>query len=543
MRATTATLAVSLLVAVVGAAGAVAVGCGGSDDGESSPPGGEPPGADGSTADGVAVPGDGAGPIELDGGGGPGVVVPTCPKLAMPTGAATVHVDASAAAGGTGTKAAPYRTIAEAFASAGASGVVWVAAGTYKESLTIPNQALLVQGGFAPGFGSRTDACATVLEAASTSQPVLTAPSAVKSFALEGVTVQNGSRGLSVSGDSSVGATFTITSTVFAGNGSPGAIGGGAYLDRVSATISRSVFRDNRAEKGAAISLGGDLATITIEESLFERNVGHSDHGGALYLSPKSGTITRSTFRSNEIGKTSGYGWGGAVIVYKAGAAPVTTDFSYNVFTDNLASVGGAVFVDDGASITMSHDLLYRNRSIEENGVARGAALYVDGLGGPGTGSTLVADHLTVVGNARAASGATVTARGGGVYLETYSKATFTSSIFWGNGDETLFGDPTCEVDVRYSIAPGACAGGSTCTLGAGVFLPTAVEFVDEAASDYHEKSTAGHYHAGAWVNDAVTSPAVDKADPAGVVTEPLPNGGRANLGVYGRTAEASKSP
>ena len=47
-----------------------------------------------------------------------------------------------------------------------------------------------------------------------------------------------------------------------------------------------------------------------------------------------------------------------------------------------------------------------------------------------------------------------------------------------------------------------------------------------------------------AWVVDTVTSPAIDKADPAsGAAAEPAPNGGRANLGIYGRTGEASKSP
>ena len=477
------------------------------------------------------------------GDGGPGVVDLTCPPLSMPVAAGTVFVDA-AVAGGNGSQRAPFESVAQAFASAGPNGVIYVAAGTYKQSLDIPDKNLTLYGGFASGFGSRTDACATILEPTDASQTVLEASSNVQSFGLDGVTVQHGSRGLTVEGDPMVGAMYTIASSVFADNGKPDAVGGGAYLDRVSAKISRTAFRGNRAEKGAAIAHGGDDATIVIEESVFDHNIGYSDHGGALYLSPKTGTIIRNTFRGNEIGKTAGYGWGGAVIIYKAGAAPVTTDFAYNVFTDNLASVGGAVFIDDGATATMSHDLLYRNRSIAENGVARGAALYVDGLGGPGQGSRLVADHLTVANNNLGEDGAVSLARGGGVYLETYSTATFTSSIFWNNGDEALFGDPTCSISVSYAIAPSSCSGVSTCTIGSGVFQPAAVEFVDEAANDYHEKSTAGHFSNGTWVIDNVSSPAIDKAEPAATVAaEPTPNGNRANLGVYGQTAEASKSP
>ena len=151
-------------------------------------------------------------------------------------------------------------------------------------------------------------------------------------------------------------------------------------------------------------------------------------------------------------------------------------------------------------------------------------------LGGPGEGSTLVADHLTVAHNEYDRSGHVVKSQGGGVYLESYSTATFTNSIFWSNGDEPFIGDPTCSVVMSYSIAPAACVGVRTCAIGAGVFQPLAVHFVDEPANDYHEKSTAGRFANGTLVTDDVTSPAVDRADPPeDVGAEPAPNGGRAN--------------
>lgn len=509
---------------------------------------GAPGNAGGDAGDGLgdgdpdASAGDGQRPIG-PGGSGPSVIDLKCPSLTMPA-AATVYVDGAAAGAEAGTKAAPFRTLGTALQNAPAKGVIWIAAGTYEENVAIPNKDLALYGGFAAGFGSRTDACATILQAANGSQPVLTASAAVKSFALDGLTVQKGARGLSVDGDSSVKATFTISNAVFADNGQTGVESGGAQFDRVNATITRSVFRDNRASKGAALGCFGDV-TLTIEQSLFERNIGYSDHGGALYLSTKAATIARSTFRSNEIGKGVGYGWGGAVIVFKSGAAPVRADFAYNVFTDNLAGVGGAVFVDDGASITMSHDLVYRNRSYLENGVARGGAIYVDGLGGPSQGSTFVADHVTVASNALDPGGKPAAAtRGVGVFVENYSKATFANSIFWNNGGDTLFADGTSVIAVSYAVSPSACAGGGACTIGAGVFEPPDVHFVDDAAGDFHVRSTAGHFDKGAWVVDAVTSPAIDKADPAsGAGDEAAPNGGRANLGAYGRTSEASKSP
>ena len=63
---------------------------------------------------------------------------------------------------------------------------------------------------------------------------------------------------------------------------------------------------------------------------------------------------------------------------------------------------------------------------------------------------------------------------------------------------------------------------------------------------DYHLKSEAGRWdpNMNVWVIDNITSPAIDAGDPADSVgDEPQPNGGRINMGAYGGTAEASKTP
>jgi hypothetical protein len=73
--------------------------------------------------------------------------------------------------------------------------------------------------------------------------------------------------------------------------------------------------------------------------------------------------------------------------------------------------------------------------------------------------------------------------------------------------------------------------------------------FADPAGDDYHVRSTAGRWDpaanggAGAWVLDLQHSPAIDAGDPASsFAAEPEPNAGRANLGAYGNTWQASKS-
>ncbi len=69
--------------------------------------------------------------------------------------------------------------------------------------------------------------------------------------------------------------------------------------------------------------------------------------------------------------------------------------------------------------------------------------------------------------------------------------------------------------------------------------------FADPNNFDYHLKSQAGRWdlNSESWIADDVTSPCIDAGDPnTAIGPEPFPNGGRANMGAYGGTVEASKS-
>ena len=70
--------------------------------------------------------------------------------------------------------------------------------------------------------------------------------------------------------------------------------------------------------------------------------------------------------------------------------------------------------------------------------------------------------------------------------------------------------------------------------------------FADLTGGDYHLKSQTGRWNPTdkAWTTDDVTSPCIDAGDPASSIgLEPEPNGSIINIGAYGGTAQASKSP
>jgi hypothetical protein len=70
--------------------------------------------------------------------------------------------------------------------------------------------------------------------------------------------------------------------------------------------------------------------------------------------------------------------------------------------------------------------------------------------------------------------------------------------------------------------------------------------FADPDNRDYHLKSQGGRWDpAGqSWVQDDITSPCIDTGDPdTEIGSEPLPHGDIINMGAYGGTDEASKSP
>jgi parallel beta-helix repeat protein len=117
----------------------------------------------------------------------------------------------------------------------------------------------------------------------------------------------------------------------------------------------------------------------------------------------------------------------------------------------------------------------------------------------------------------------------GGIYG---SRPTIANSIIYFNGNTQI---AESIATVTYSDVQGSSPGAGNIDID-----PL---FADPDNRDYHLKSQAGRWDPGSqtWIQDEITSPCIDKGDPAFPVgDEPAPNGGIINLGAYGGTTQAS---
>ncbi len=302
-------------------------------------------------------------------------------------------------------------------------------------------------------------------------------------------------------------------------------LGGGAIVMGAGITIRDCVFKANFAASGGG-ALAEEFSADQLEEDVlltgctFERNVAGLysrlpvGQGGAIMLRGKA-VLTGCVFRGNQAT------WGGCIHSTSFGRVEMVNCLAVG----NAASKGGGVLYNENGSAKVQNCTAAGNTAPEGQFLSDNSAR--PGRGSPPPSirvdSCILANDGNEISNGYAALMIQYTDVVGGKSTVSDPRRTMT----WGPGN--IDADP-CFADAGYWDANDTPDDPND-----DLFVP----------GDYHLKSRAGRWDPAtqAWVQVAVTSPCIDAGNPVlAFDDEPLPNGSRANMGVYGGTIEASKS-
>jgi hypothetical protein len=231
--------------------------------------------------------------------------------------------------------------------------------------------------------------------------------------------------------------------------------------------------------------------------------------------------------------------------------------------THDLGSAGGAICCENGSSPKIINCIITGNKATSWPWIGSGSGGAVFGCNGE-ISNCLISENLAtfsggglslcagivrnnIITNNKSAyvggglfgcngiiqnnviSGNSAVGYGGGL---AYCNGNISNCIIWSNQIHD-------SATVRYSDVQGGWPGEGN--------IDADPRFADPGSGDYHLKSTAGRWNPNSesWVTDAVTSPCIDAGNPGCPLGDEPSNANnvRINMGAYGGTAEASKTP
>ena len=372
--------------------------------------------------------------------------------------------------------------------------------------------------------------------------------------------------------------------------------GGGMYIYNGSPRVIRCTFEDNWAGDGGGLYCNG--SRLWLENCIFTHNVAsglrYADvgSGGGLccdYSYEPGSNIISCIFIDNVASSGGAAHFGLSVMAPLIARKDERILLTGCTFIRNRASSGGAL-TQRLSTLDIEHCIFRKNQAVYGRGGVISTSLSITNL-----------DHCIFSGNSAFDSGASIYAAGGEVssfrgdpllleFILTLNNCTFRgnsapfgrtlhcishdsadldttiiSNCIIDNDGNEIHNPDGSQITINYAdLLGGASSIDDPCNavvwgegnididpefVQAGYWTqpsprqPTERTWIE---GDYHLKSEAGRLDpvSESWITDNVTSPCIDSGDPNSPIgDEPDPNGGRINMGAYGGTAEASKSP
>ena len=291
----------------------------------------------------------------------------------------------------------------------------------------------------------------------------------------------------------------TLTNCTFALNYSSG--GGGMYNSNSNPKLTNCVFTENFSVESNIIiepipSAGGGIYNYRSNTLLIDCTfIGNSaSHGGGIFNYKSNSIITNCTFTANR------GDYGGGITSIECSPTLINCILTGN---GTCYSYGGGMY---GGSPTLINCTISGNRAQECGGICYSIPNMVNCI----------------------------------VWSNSSPQIISRASISYSNIQDGWLGESNIDADPCF-VNPGYWADANYPNVVIEPNDPNAV-WID---GDYHLKSQAGRWDpvSESWVVDDVTSPCIDAGDPNSPIGhEPLPNGGRINMGAYGGTEQASLS-
>jgi len=326
---------------------------------------------------------------------------------------ATVYVDTDAPPGGDGNSwGTAYQTIQAGIDDADTlDEEVWVAEGTYTESITMKD-GVAVYGGFT---GTETllpqrdfETNVTIIDASTVDggRAHVAVMNNITNSRIDGFTITGGNADRAAPHDlgggifcSSVNDTNTIANCTITANTAYDAGGGMCCIESSSPTITNCIFSGNTAtnESGGGLHCY-DNCSATISNCTFEANEANW-YGGGLYCDVLSSTLVVACSFSNNLAHLNG---GGLCIATNSPATVANC-----IFCDNWAFSGGALCTLEAS---------------------------------PTIVNCTISDNLA-------------SSQCGGLYVRGSPSPTVLNSIFFNNSHHAIYeGSPSSDPEVRFCL-------------------------------------------------------------------------------------------